>query len=212
MTKKSFKEIHDEFVSSARVAGRKTNNPVVVALVGVTGAGLSTIAKTIRKKLGWPIIEKNKIRVALREKGRGFTPETVNKIVAGMVAKILKGGGNVILDSDSVDKTNRKRLEQFARRFRAKVVYLRLVCDRDVMLSRILRARYNPKTDIFKSAVIALREHTRRLPWHYRWTEQNGGQFILKKLPIKFLTEINTTKPREWQKKLRVVIEKLKKN
>ncbi|MEK7662352.1 MAG: AAA family ATPase [Patescibacteria group bacterium] len=212
MSKKTLGEIEEEFVQSARVSGQKTNNPVVVAIVGVTGVGNSTIASALEKKLGWSVIENNKIRVALREKGSGFTPETTAKIGYAMLGKILRAGGNAILDSDFADKNKRKKLERFAKNFRARVIYLRLVCDRDTMIERIIHARYNSKTDIFKNAVIAVREHSRRLPWHYRWTEKGGGQFLLKKLPVKFLAEIDTTDPRKWPKKLGVVAEKLKKN
>jgi len=209
---KSFNQIQEEFLKSARVSGRKTNNPVVVAIVGVIGSGKSTVTKALKKKLGWTTISKDKIRVALREKGRGFTPETTDQIHYAMLGKVLRAGGNAILDSDFADKKKRKKLERFAKNFRAGVVYIRLICDRDIMIERIVHSRYNPKTDMFKNVVIALREHARRLPWHYRWTESNGGQFVLKKLPIKFLAEIDTTDPRKWQKKLGTVIEKLKRS
>ncbi len=208
---KSFDEIQKAFVSRAKISGAKTNNSVLVAMVGVTGAGNSTIARALKKLVGWDVVEKNKIRVELREKGKGFTPQTTDKIHYAMLAKILKGGGNAILDSDFVEKPKRKKLERFARRFNARVLYLHLTCDRDMMLARILRGRYNPKTDIFESAAIAAREHARRTPWHYRWSEANGGSYSPLRLPIKFFTEINTTQPAVWKKKLRLVAKRLQK-
>lgn len=211
MPKKSFEQIKKEFVASSRIAGRRTNNPVVVALVGVTGSGNSTISRAVKKQLGWHIIEKNKIRVALREKGRGFNPQNTDQIHYAMLAKILKNGGNAILDSDFAEKAKRGKLEKFVRRFHGRPLYLHLTCDRDVMIGRILKSRYNPKTDIFKNSAIALREHCRRLPWHYRWSEANGGQYLPRKLPIKFFVEIDTTDAKKWPKKLKLAINKLKK-
>jgi len=208
---KSFEQIKKEMVRGARVHHRRTKVPVIVALVGVTGAGNSTIAKTLAKLLGWSLIEKNKIRVKLREEGRGFTPRTTDQIYYAMLAKVMKEKGNAILDSDFVEKPKRKKLERFARRFKAQARYLHLACDRDVMLERMLRANYNPKTDIFKSAAIAVREHSRRLPWHYRWSEANGGSYTPRRLPIKFFAEINTADPDKWKKKLRLVAKRLRK-
>ncbi|MFY9462137.1 MAG: AAA family ATPase [Candidatus Sungiibacteriota bacterium] len=208
---KSFNQIKDAFIRNAKISGAKTNNPVVVAMVGVTGAGNSTVARALKKLTGWDVVEKNKIRVMLREKGRGFTPQTTDQIYYAVLAKILKGGGNAILDSDFAEKSKRRKLERFARRFRARVLYLHLACDRDVMLERILRARYNPETDIFKSAVVALREHSRRLLWHYRWSEANGGTLSPKRFPVKFFAEIDTTRPAVWKKKIGLVAKRLKK-
>ena len=210
MLRKSFKDIKEEFVSGARVTGVKTANPVIVAIVGAIGSGKSTIARELKKRLGWAVISRDKIRVMLREKGRGFTQQKVDEINFAMLAKILKNGGNAILDADAVIRVKRKKFEKFAGKFRVKVVYVRLTCDTDIMLGRILHSRYNPQTDLFKNAVIALREHTRRLPWHYRWSEANGGQWVLRALPIKFLAEIDTAEPRKWKKAVRNVIKKLR--
>lgn len=208
---KTFKKIKEEFLRHAKAAGRKTNNPVIVAMVGVRGAGNSTLARALRKLLGWQVIEKNKIRVALREKGPGFTSENVDEIHYAMLGKILKAGGNVILDSDFVEMLKRKKLEKIAGKFNAKVFYLHLFCDLDVLIDRILRGRYDPKTSIFKSSTIAVREFTRRLPWHYRWQEGGGGRYVLKRPGVKFLAEIDTTKPAKWKKKIRLVAQQLSK-
>lgn len=182
-----------------------------MAFVGVTGVGNSTVARALKKRLGWFVIEKNKIRVILREKGRGFTPELTDKIYYGTLGSVLKKGGNAILDSDFVERPKRKKLEKFARRFRARVVYVHFTCARDVMLERVMHGRYSRKTDIFENSVIAVREHMWRLLWHYRWSEARGGNFSSRGLGIQFIAEIDTTTPRVWQKKVRIVAEKLKK-
>lgn len=211
MSIKNLRKVKEAFVTGVRVSGRKTNNPAVVALVGVTGVGNSTIARELRRHLGWQIIEKNKIRVELREKSSGFTTQNTDEIAYAMLGKILKKGGNAILDSDFAERAKRKKLEQFARRFRAKTVYLRLQCDENITLERILHSRYNPKTDVFKNVTIAVREHLRRLPWHYRWSEANGGSWVRRGLGINFLAEIDTANSRQWKKKMRLVSAKLRK-
>lgn len=208
---KTFKQIKAEFIDSAKAKGVKTNNPVVAAWIGSIGSGKSTLVRELGKILGWQVIANDKIRVMLRERGSGFNPQKTYEIASAMLKKILKVGGNAILDSDFADIKKRKRLEKFARKFNAKVVYLRTFCDRDTMIERLLKSRYDSKTNLFSSTVVALREHLRRYPWHYNWSKANGGKYTLKNFGINFLAEIDTIKPKVWKKKLRLVAEKLKK-
>ncbi|QQG45589.1 MAG: AAA family ATPase [Candidatus Sungiibacteriota bacterium] len=211
MPKKNVAQIKKELLRGLKVSRRRTKKPEILALVGITGAGNSTIAREFSRMLGWTVIEKNKIRVKLREEGPGFTVANTNALHEAMVKEVIMRLGNVILDSDMVEKPKRKRLERLARKYGARVAYLHLTCNRDVMLERMIRAKYNPKTNIFKSAAIAVREHCRRYPWHYRWSPANGGQYVLRKLPIKFFAEIDTTDPAKWRKKLRNIVKRLKK-
>ena len=210
MKKKSDEQIKQEFVRGLRAVRRRAKQPVVLAMIGVTGAGLSTIGRELGRRLGWSVIEKNKIRVKLREQGRGFTPARTDEIAYAMLTRVLHERGSAILDSDFVEKRKRKRLERFARRFGARVAYLHVVCDRDVMIERMLRANYNPKKDVFTSAAIAVREHCRRYPWHHRWSETGGGTYTLRRPPVKALATLDTTDPEKWKKRLRLIAKRLR--
>jgi predicted kinase len=179
-------------------------------MIGITGVGNSTIARELARHLGLSVIAKNRIRVKLREEGPGFTPASTDAIHYAMLTKVMRERGNAVLDSDFIEKGKRRRLERFSRRFGAEVVYLHLVCDRDVMLERMLRAHYNPKADIFKSVAIAVREHTRRYPWHYRWSPANGGEYIPRRPPVKVLATINTTDSGIWKQRLRPLVKRLR--
>lgn len=189
---------------------RRRKLPVILAMIGITGAGLSAIARELGRRLGWSVMEKNKIRVKLREEEGGFTPALTDQIFYSMLGHILGGKGSAILDSDFIAKRKRKRLERFARRLGARVVYLHVVCDRDVMIARMLRAKYNPKTDIFQSAAVAVRDHCRRYPWHYRWSEAGGGTYMLRRPPVKVFATLDTTDPEKWRKRLRVIVKRLR--
>ena len=208
--KKSREQIKRELVRGLRISRRRTKEPVVLAMVGITGAGNSTVARLLAKKLRWSLIEKNKIRLRLREEGPGFTPASTDEIAYAMLTRVMRERGNAILDSDFVEKPKRKRLERFARRFGARVAYLHVVCDRDVMIERMLRANYNPKKDVFTSAAIAVREHCRRYPWHYRWSETGGGTYTLRRPPVKALATLDTTDPEKWKKRLRLIAKRLR--
>jgi len=202
-------QIKSEMVRGARVKKRRTKTPVILAFVGITGSGKSTIAKALGKILGWKIIEKDAIRVKLREEGFGFTPEKTDKIYYALINNAVSSGRSVILSSNFAEKNKRKKLEKFARKNGARILYLCLICDRDVMLERIIGAKYSHKT-MFKSAAIAVREHCRRYPWHYEWSKLHGGSYTFRKLPIKFFAEINTTDPKIWRKKVRLLAKRLK--
>lgn len=210
MPKKSQEQIKKELIRSVRVSHRRTKQPVIIAMIGLTGSGASTIAKALSRILHWSVIEKNKIRVRLREKGPGFTPASTDQIHSAMLRRVLKERGNAILDSDFVEKRKRKKLERSVRRFGARVVYLYVTCERDVMLERMLRANYNPKTDIFGGAAIAVREHCRRYPWHYRWSGAQGGRYVPRKPPVRVLAAIDTTDPLKWKKRLKVIARRLR--
>lgn len=207
---KSFKQIEKELVRGLRISRRRTKQPVILGFIGVTGSGISTIARELGRMLGWSVIEKNKIRVKLREEGPGFRPASTDEIAYAMLTKVMRERGNAILDSDAVERQKRRRLERFARRYGVRVAYLHVICDRDVMLERMLRANYNPKTDIFKRAAIALREHCRRYPWHYRWSSAEGGRYTLRRPPVKVLATLDTTDPERWHKRLRVLARRLR--
>lgn len=210
MFKKTLEQIKRELVRGLKVSRRRTKQPVILAMIGVSGVGISTVARTLAKKLGWSVIEKNRIRVKLRDDGPGFTPASTDRIAYAMLTRVMRERGNAILDSDFVEKPKRKRLERFSRKYGARVVYLNVVCDRDHMIERMLRANYNPKSDIFKSAAIAVREHNRRYPWHYRWSPVQGGQYILHKPPVKVIAALNTTDPEKWKKRLKVLVKRLR--
>ncbi|QQG42756.1 MAG: AAA family ATPase [Candidatus Giovannonibacteria bacterium] len=194
---------------------RVSKKPVVVAIVGLPGSGKSSIAEYLAKLIGAKVISANAIRVALRKQNRGYGQ--VEIIMEKEALSAIKRRKNIILDSDFSDSKKRRRLERKAGKA-AKIVYIRTYANRDITIGRLLNARYTPN-DLYggastdwrgnnKGAVVALREMWRRTPHHYRWSPQNGGQFVLKKLPIKFLAEIDTGK--NWRQKVRQAAKKLK--
>lgn len=207
---KTVQQIQKELMRGLSIKRRHTGPPVIVATIGITGAGASTVARELGRMLGWSVVEKNKIRVKLREEGPGFTPSSTDRVHDAMLHRVLDAGGNVILDSDFIESEKRRKLERFSRTLGARVVYLHLACDRDVMIQRMLRVNYNPRTDVFKSAAIAVREHCRRYPWHYRWSPAQGGRYVPRRPTAKMLATLDTTDPAKWKKRLRIIAGRLR--
>ncbi len=198
-SKRIIKEVEIKFIGSLRVRRKKTRDQVVLALVGLVGTGKSPLAKLLAPRIGAVIIRANAIRVLLRKAGQGY--EAVRRIAHNALRHVLERGRNAIMDSDYVDPAKRRILEKLARKYGAKVIYIRTVAERDAMIEGLRRARYNPKRDLFKSNVIAIREMWRRTPLHYNWSSAGGGRFSLKKLRIPFLTTIDTGEA-GWQRKV----------
>ena len=196
----------------------KLKQPKAVAIVGLVGSGKSSVAGYLAKLIGAKIISANVIRVALRKKGRGYGQ--VANLAEKEASIAVKRGKNVILDSDFVTSKKRKMLERKIGKA-AKIFYLRTFSDRDVLIGRLISAKYTPN-DLYggastnwqgknKGAVVALREMWRRTPRHYRWSEKGGGTFLLKKLPIKFIAEIDTT-TQNWKTQVKKAAKKISKN
>lgn len=201
------------FLLEMEIKKRKTGNPVIVGMVGLVGSGKSAVAKEIAKHIGGTVVEGDKIRVELRKQGEKF--EGARKIAENAVREIIQLGGNAVLDSDFSDIRKRASIREKARKFGARLVFVRTYSDHDLMMARILLGRYhNHPDDFFGSAstslrpqneqligeVIKLREMWRRTPWHYRWVSRGGGQWVLRKLPFAVFAKIDTADVDEWEK------------
>jgi len=203
-------------LNSLKLVKKKTQKPFVVAFVGLVGSGKSSVARAFAPLIGATVVEEDAVRVALRNAGRGY--DMARDIVELAAEKIIKRGGNAILDADFVDRTKRERIEKRARTLGARVVYVRTYADPDVMMGRLMSARYGAgsffggASSEWKSgnrgAVVALREMWRRTPRHYRWSSTNGGRFLLRRLSIPFIAEVDTA--RDWRKEARRILQSLR--
>ncbi len=185
-------------------------------MVGLTGSGKTSVANFLAPMIGADVVSGDKVKMVLRKMGKGY--EDSRFVAERYAISIVKQGRNVVVDSDFVYDDKRKNLEAEAKKIKAKVFYLRVFCDRDVMIGRLATAKY-PKDSFFggagsnwsgpnTGAVVALREMWRRTPNHYEWLPKDGGRFILKKLPIRFMAEIETTK--DWEKEIKQIAQKLR--
>lgn len=202
------------FLAKLEVPKRKTGKPIIVALVGLIGSGKSSVAKELAERIGATVIEGDAIRVELRKQGERY--ERARAIAENVALEIIKQSGNVILDSDFVDEKKRASLREKARKAGVRLVFIRTHCDLDVVVGRVLEAKYHDNVDDFfggatskwkgseqsKGAAVKVREMWRRTPHHYRWINQVGGKWVLKKLPFTVFAEIDTTDEGEWKREV----------
>lgn len=199
----------------------KTDKPVIVAIIGLVGSGKSSVAQELAKHIGATVIESDAIRIELRKLGERY--EKSRAIAENAALEVVKVGGNVILDSDFVDEKKRASLREKARKAGVRLVFVRTHCDLDVMVGRILTATYHNRVDAFfggakskwqgskqlKGAVVKVREMWRRTPHHYRWVNQGGGKWVLKKFSFAIFAEIDTTNPDSWKREVEKCAKKL---
>lgn len=198
-------KVQAEFLRTLKIFKRKTQQQIIVAMIGLVGSGKSSVAKQIAKLIGATVISSDFIRMHLRKQKESF--ENVRKIVENIAKEVINQGGNVVLDSDFVDVKKRTDLKKLLKNSGIKIIFMRTFCERDIMINRLRRANYT-KVVFFKNANIALREMWRRTPHHYAWENKGGGNWILRKMSFVDF-EIDTTHTKMWQKQIKNVLKTL---
>ena len=215
------KELHAQSMFFTTLAtSRKTKQPMVVALIGLVGSEKSSVASELAEHISATVIEGNRIRVHLRKEGEHY--KGARKIAENVLVRLVSRGENVILDSDHIDPKKRASLRQKVKKTRARLIFIRIHADYDIMAGRIIAADYQNQPDDFfggastkwkgdeqsRGAVVKLREMWRRTPHHYRWQNKGGDKWIQKKLPFSVFAEIDTSDA-EWRKEVQKIGERL---
>ena len=206
--------VQDAFLAKLDIKKRKTEKPVIVAVIGLVGSGKSAVAQELAKYIGATVIGGDDIRIGLRKQGESY--ERTWAIAENASIEVVKQGGNVILDSDFVDEKKRASIREKVRKTGVRLVFVRTHCDLDVVVGRVLSATYQNRVDDFfgggkskwqgseqsKGVAVKVREMWRRTPHHYRWVNQGGGQWILKKFSFAMFAEIDTTNSDLWKREV----------
>lgn len=208
-------------LAKLKMQERKTNKPVIVAMIGLTGSGKSSVAQEFAKHIGGTIIEGDGVRIELRRQGEQY--DRARAIAENIALEVVKQGGNVILDSDFIDPNKRASLREKARKAHIRLVFVCTYADLDVMIGRAIIANYRDSVDDFfgdassqwkgseqsKGAVVKVREMLRRIPHHYRWENKGGGRWTIKNPPCKVLADIDTTDESKWRQEVAKTAKKL---
>ena len=201
---------------------RKTDEPVIVAMIGLAGSGKSSVSQELSKLIGATVIEGDDIRIELRKHGEQY--ERARALAENIALEVVNQGGNIILDSDFIDPKKRASIREKARKAGIRLVFICTYTDDfDVMVGRTLTADYKNSVDDFfggassqwkgseqsKGAVVKVREMWRRTPHHYRWENKGGGKWVIKNPPCKVLADIDTTDEKKWKEEVRKCADKL---
>ncbi len=218
------RQAQESFMQKLAVIKRKTKRPVVIAMVGLVGSGKSFIAEELARGIGAIIVEGDAIRVELRKQNEGY--EGMRKISENVVVELLHKESNVVVDSDHIDARKRASLRAKISKTSARLFFVRVHADYDIMAGRIITARYKARREDFfggastpwngseqsRGAVVKLREMDRRRPHHYRWENKGGGRWVLRKLPFRVFATIDTSNASGWEQNVRNVITRINKS
>jgi predicted kinase len=195
----------------------KNKSPIIFGMVGLVGAGMTTVSQKLAKLIDGKAIEKENLLAQFRKENISY--QSVWEKMNDMTLNYLVHGKNVVLDCDLTDKKHRELFINTAKKTRARFEIIRVYADRDIQIGRIISARYiNKSSDFFggastkwqgrthHGAVVKMREMWRKTPMHYKWENVEGGKWHLKKLPFKILAQIDTSDSTEWQKKLEKLV------
>lgn len=215
-------QAQDAFLSTLNITERKTKKPIVVGMLGLVGSGKSTVSQELAPLIGATVVDGDAIRIQLRKVSERY--KYVRQIAENVALEVLKRGGNVILDTDQIDDKKRASTHEKVRKAGAELYFVRTSADPHVMLGRMLAASYKKSVDdLFggaktnwkdgneqqTGAVIKFGEAWRRTPNHYRWVNEGGGRWELKKLPFALLADIDTTDPAKLKDEVNKVAQKL---
>lgn len=219
LTEKELKAQKEYLVKRDIDIRRETKKPLIVGIVGLIGSGKTAIAKKLAPLIGAKVVFGDDIRVCLRKEKEKY--ENARLIAENIAMEIINKGGTVVIDSDFIDQKKRISLKEKAKKVGAKVVFIRTYADLDVVVGRIMDVDHKDITDDFfggassawqganKGAVVKLREMHRRLPHHYRWVNESGGKWVLKKLSFKVFAEIDTSNEDKWKQEIKMIAEQI---
>jgi predicted kinase len=211
----------ESFLAKLKIQKRKTEKPVIVAIIGLVGSGKSSVARELAEHIGATIVNGDDVRIELRKQNERY--DRARLLAENIALEIIQQGGDVILDSDFIDPKKRASLREKARKAKVQLVFICTYADFDVVTGRILTADYKNEIDDFfggasskwqgsdqsKGAAVKLREMWRRTPHHYHWQNKGGGKWTIKNPPCKVLADIDTTDEAEWKKEVDKLAKKL---
>lgn len=124
--------------------------PLLIAPLGLPGAGKSALARALERRLRLPRVCRDAIRAALFPQGSAGAGEKHVAFAAALAvaAEHLRAGRSCIIDGATFARqADRRRLEALARRHGARVVWLYLDCPPALARRRVARDRTHPAPD-----------------------------------------------------------------
>ena len=143
--------------------GRK--RPVALFLMGLPGAGKSTLAQALSRTLHWPIVDRDEVRLMVFPRARFDAREkhAANAAVCALAREHLVAGRCVIVDGMTfAAPAQRRRVTRLARYAGARPLFVFLDCPVELAQARVSTPGVHPAGDRSPKLVreVAQRFHT----------------------------------------------------
>jgi predicted kinase len=133
--------------------------PCLILLMGLPGAGKSTLARALARRRGDARVDRDALRARLF-RGLPVTAERkriANAAVWRRAARLLRARRSVIVDGMTLaSAAERRHAHALARRLRARSLEIYLDCPPALACRRVLRAAAHPATDRSPALVAAV--------------------------------------------------------
>lgn len=151
-----------EYERTLQLPRRRPRTLFIICLVGLVGAGKTTVAKPLSKKLDLLRIAPDEIRMLLiasgyslwRTRGMAFT----------LIEKYLKKKYSITVDADCATAVTQKRLKMLGRKYGARVIWLHVRPPEKFILHKLRHFPYDGR--LFRNAKHAIHVYRLRKPLH----------------------------------------------
>ncbi len=116
-------------------------SPFLVMLVGLPGAGKSTVARELSRRLRAAVVESDAVRSLLFPRPAFTEDESawVFEVCHALVERLLRRGHAVVLDATNLIERHRQAVYTIAERRRAPLLVLRVEAPSEVVRQRLAR-------------------------------------------------------------------------
>jgi len=129
---------------------RREIRPVALFLMGLPGAGKSTLAAALSQRLGWRIVDRYEVRLALFPRARFDESEkhAANAAVCALAREHLVAGRSVIVDGMTfAAPAQRRRVARLALHAGARPLFVFLDCPVALAQARVRTSAVHPAGD-----------------------------------------------------------------
>jgi len=132
------KKIYQQFFDSLKIPTKKLKSPIYICLFGKIGAGKSTVAKKIAKKIPLVIIRSDTVRYLFISfyKKKKIINKRVKKIYYRTIRELLSKNHSLIIDAGNQSLDDINRHKEITNNFKASLVWLNIFCPEKTILKR----------------------------------------------------------------------------
>ncbi len=141
--------------------------PWILCVVGLVGAGKTTVVKPVSERLGLARVSSDELRVLLRDRGYNFL--RTRELAKMLIEKYLRQGFGVSIDADNVDPEHQAILQKAADAAQIPIIRIHINPPEAFILDKLQnRIQYVP-SGILENADAAIANYFRRKPLHEKY-------------------------------------------